>query len=545
MQRSASSAPSHERTNAQIYDAYGQAIATLALRGQAPYQVSSRASRPESRALSSDGNSGVYPGALRLAPPLSVRPYSLSTGLFLRAYARAHRLAHPQFVSPSQALTLVRIHFGPEHPVTRRGARSIELPRKSSVLRVPTVLTESGSNFDDLGRSVSGRAGDVRRDSTGTSVVRPIAFGSLSTCPDDVHRDSPAWRRFLRQSRSNRVFPVSQTFAIVPPPSTPSREDGLLRVKRMVDTASARWGVEFRDAPVGRGFSRQADGDGNPVSVVALPAFDQDAVARGGGPWASHDAYLSHLVVETSHACGYEQARRDPQSRPDPLRAHSSSSSSSDRSAFVREDMVAHIAALEFITGAGFTFTPLRRIFQPGSSDVQARALLEPGGYEGITSSASRSLRMLCGLEPTRDEERALRGRLVISGSQDVDDSQIPLPLGRELGFTSAGDGSVGGTGGVAGGGSQNNPAPAEKILEHRPERIHQPPLRDAGQRHLPHHLDPQSSDERKVVDPHHLLATLPLARAAGDAVGVDRPSCDPGKRPGSRQPDRSSTRSR
>ena len=182
MQRSASSAPSHERTNAQIYDAYGQAIATLALRGQAPYQVSSRASRPESRALSSDGNSGVYPGALRLAPPLSVRPYSLSTGLFLRAYARAHRLAHPQFVSPSQALTLVRIHFGPEHPVTRRGARSIELPRKSSVLRVPTVLTESGSNFDDLGRSVSGRAGDVRRDSTGTSVVRPIAFGSLSTC---------------------------------------------------------------------------------------------------------------------------------------------------------------------------------------------------------------------------------------------------------------------------------------------------------------------------------------------------------------------------
>ena len=47
-----------------------------------------------------------------------VRRYTGGNALFLRAYAWAHRLDHPQFVSPSQALRLIRAATGAQAPAS-------------------------------------------------------------------------------------------------------------------------------------------------------------------------------------------------------------------------------------------------------------------------------------------------------------------------------------------------------------------------------------------------------------------------------------------
>ena len=187
----------------------------------------------------------------------------------------------------------------------------------------------------------------------------------------------------------------------------------------MVETAQEKWNVSFVEDKKGLGFHREtpapAAGDtkGEPGverSVISLPPFDAAKVGKRGSSWRSEDEFVTRLAVEVGHACAYEQAARDPAARPDPLDAQKAGEKSRQTAAFAREDMVSNMASMEFVTAAGFKFTPAPHEETSHMREAQAQALNEPGGYSKVTYNAARTMRMLEGQQPTaRDDARARR----------------------------------------------------------------------------------------------------------------------------------------
>ena len=248
-------------------------------------------------------------------------------------------------------------------------------------------------------------------------------------------------------------MPLSESNAKADGIARPTPEDGRAALAGMLDAAQEKWGVTFVEDKKGLGFRRETvpgpDGEGVAErSVVALPAFDEAKVGKRNASWRSEEEYVTRLAVEVGHACAYEQASRDPAARPDPIDAQKAGDKSRQTAAYAREDMVANMAAMEFVTNAGYTFTPAPVEETAHMREAQAHELAEPGGYAKTTYNAARTLRMLQGQEPTaRDDARARKQERFADRALAMDDidraaqgvpdlSAAPLTpdAGREVG---------------------------------------------------------------------------------------------------------------
>lgn len=426
------------RTNDQIYDAYGTALAKQVRSGRAPFQTSTAMRTPHTPAV--PAYSFTDPdGVERVARAQPARAYGPAKAHFLRAYAAEVGLENPQFVSARKAIQLLRAagHDGNVQAAVK-GASYVEIPRNRSAANMPTLLTDDGPNFTESGQPVAGKKGDVARDDAGKVVVRAVQFGPLADDPPlDVNVSGPDWEKFQRQSRPNRVLPIEQSNATAEPLPVPSLEDGRDAVDAMLQAARRQWGVEFKNHVKGRGFSVKVDPDGERRAVVALPRFDPASAGQPGSPWESESHYVTRLAVEVSHACAYEQAKRDPEARPDPLVIQEHGARGKNTAAYAREDMVANMASIEFVTSAGYRFEPGPSGPTSHLRDAQAEALAEPGGYAKVTYNAARTLRMLHGQQPTqRDEARVQRQERFaerVAASNDIERAAAGIPLDTVL----------------------------------------------------------------------------------------------------------------
>ena len=419
------------RTNAQINDFYGYAIGKAVMAGTAPFQNATKMPPPETPAVPSytfqdrDGNE-------RTTRPQPARAYGPAKAQFLRAYAETKGIENPQFVSQRKAVQLMRAEGETGHlKVAQKGAKFIEIPRNRSAANMPTMLTEDGPNHDKDGNPVEGKKGDAVRDENGKSVMTAVQFGPMADDPPlNVVAEGPDWERFQQQSRPNRILPLSESNAKAAPIARPTPEESRAALDAMVDTAQKKWGIEIRgDLEPGERstFEVEVGDDGKDRSVIHLApdASQEDAAARD-----------TSLVVAVSHACAYEQAKRDPGARPDPIDIQKAGEQGRETGAFAREDMVANIAAQEFMTGAGLEFKPQPKEETEHLREAQAHALSQPGGYEQVTYNAARTMRMLHGNEPTqRDQARVQRQERFqerLAGSE-IERAAAGLPMDTEL----------------------------------------------------------------------------------------------------------------
>ena len=401
------------RTDEDIHNSYGQAIAKKVLEGEAPFQRATSMPSPETPGVKSYSFT-TADGVERKTNPQPARVYGTAKGQFLRAYAERHGIENPQFVSRQKATSLLRAAGETGHiKPAAKGAKTIMLPRNSSATNMPVVLEKDGPNFNAKCESVKGKKGDVQHDKEGRPVTTVVQFGPAADDPPlNIATTGEAWKEFQRQSKPNLVMPLSQSNARAEPIARPTAEEGREAFAGMLKTASEKWNVTFVDDKKGQGFSRETvkspDGEMSERSVVSLPPFDAAKAGKRGSAWKSEDEYVTRVAVEVGHACAYHQATRDPAARPDPLDAQKAGDKSRQTAAFAREDMVSNMAAMEFVTGAGRKFTPAPQEEKAHMREAQAHALAEPGGYSKVTYNASRSLRMLNGNEPTRrDDSRA------------------------------------------------------------------------------------------------------------------------------------------
>ena len=418
------------RTDDAINDGYGQAIAAKVLQGKAPFQRSTSMPTPETPA-DSDVQLHRRPGPWRgRAKGSPARAYGPAKAQFLRAYAQQNGIENPQFVSRQKATHLLRAAGETGHiKPAAKGARSIMLPRNRSATNMPVVLEKDGPNFNASREQVKGKKGDAsgRQGWQGRHRGRPVRSGRRRSAAQRRHdrqgvggvssgAASPTWCSRSRESNA-RAEPIAK----------PTPEEGREAVAGMLKAASDKWGVTFVDDKKGKGFSRETvkspDGEFSERSVVALPPFD---VAKAGkrrrGLEVPRTSTSRVSPFEVGHACAHVQSERDPIARPDPRTAQKAGDNSRQTASFAREDMVANMAAMEFVTGVGRKFTPAPQEETSHMREAQAHALSEPGGYSKVTYNASRSLRMLQGQEPTaRDNARAIKQERFVDRAMSMD----------------------------------------------------------------------------------------------------------------------------
>ena len=415
------------RTDDAINDGYGQAIAAKVLQGKAPFQRSTSMPTPETPAIPTYSFTDAQ-GVEGKAKGSPARAYGPAKAQFLRAYAQQNGIENPQFVSRQKATHLLRAAGETGHiKPAAKGARSIMLPRNRSATNMPVVLEKDGPNFNASREQVKGKKGDAQVDKDGKVVTEVVQYGPAADDPPlNVATTGKVWEEFQRRSQPNMVFPISESNARAEPIAKPTPEEGREAVSGMLKAASDKWGVTFVDDKKGKGFSRETvkspDGEVSERSVVALPPFEAAKAGKRGAAWKSEDEYITRLTVEVGHACAHVQSERDPTARPDPRTAQQAGDKSRQTASFAREDMVANMAAMEFVTGAGREFTPAPQEETSHMREAQAHALTEPGGYSKVTYNASRSLRMLQGQEPTaRDNARAIKQERFVDRAMGMD----------------------------------------------------------------------------------------------------------------------------
>ena len=124
------------RTDEDIHNSYGQAIAKKVLEGEAPFQRATSMPSPETPGVKSYSFT-TADGVERKTNPQPARVYGTAKGQFLRAYAERHGIENPQFVSRQKATSLLRAAGETGHiKPAAKGAKTIMLPRNSSATNI-------------------------------------------------------------------------------------------------------------------------------------------------------------------------------------------------------------------------------------------------------------------------------------------------------------------------------------------------------------------------------------------------------------------------
>ena len=180
------------RTDAEIHDSYGNAIAKKVLEGEAPFQRATSMPSPETPGVKSYSFT-TADGVERKTNPQPARVYGTAKGQFLRAYAERHGIENPQFVSRQKATSLLRAAGETGHiKPAAKGAKTIMLPRNSSATNMPVVLEKDGRQRQRQVRVVKGKKGDVSRQ----AMARPTRGADLrGPAADDHPRSTSGVRR--------------------------------------------------------------------------------------------------------------------------------------------------------------------------------------------------------------------------------------------------------------------------------------------------------------------------------------------------------------